>query len=192
MASQADIVDRSYPAPKSHPIVIIGAINSSYADRTRTNKDLEAGAIFAYVRHTANGLRICPTDNLAGDTEEVFLGHDGKPNLIFNSFTNIIEVDHEGISRGDVLMCRCTQNAWVQQANKIVGIVGTDELCAAIDEKAVFGRGEEVKGEAVCEGEHGGLEHFEEGGGVLIGDGLSIWENIAKVCAEGENREKIL
>lgn len=87
MAAQAAIADLAYPAPKSHPIINVGAINSSYADRTFANRDLEAGAIFAYVRITGDGLRVCPTDNLGSATDEVFLGHDGKPNLVCSSPT---------------------------------------------------------------------------------------------------------
>jgi hypothetical protein len=82
MDAQAAITDLAYPAPKSHPLVIVGAINSSCADRTFAKRDLQAGAIFAYVRGTGDGLRVCPTDNLGSETEEVFLGHDGKPNLV--------------------------------------------------------------------------------------------------------------
>lgn len=79
-------------------------------------------------------------------------------------------------------MCRCTQNTWVQHANQLVGIVGTDKICTAFDEKDVVGRsgpGRRVDAkseETVCEGECGGVEHFEDGGGVLIGEGLGGWK----------------
>jgi hypothetical protein len=109
---------------------------------------------------------------------------------IYNSFTNIIEVGHEGISKGDVLMCRCTQNSWVQRTNKIVGIVGTDKLCTAFFEKDLHGHDEAVKGESVCEGVHGGVEHFEDGGGVLIGNGLSAWEDIARAMVQEREMEE--
>ena len=103
---------------------------------------------------------------------------------IYNSFTNVIEVGEEGISKGDVLLCRCLQNTWVQQENRIKDVVGTDRLCTAFDEKRLHGSVEDVKGESVCEEDHGGVEHFEDGGGVMIGEGLGAWKEIAKAMAE--------
>jgi hypothetical protein len=190
-------------APKSHAIVPVAAQASSYDDQTSSNVSLSPGAVFAYVRSVNGCLRICPTTNLPNEVKEVFLGHDGQPNLvniscsclflaladtdsfiqIFNPFANVIEVGHEGIKEGDVLMCRCTQNTWVQHENHIVGMVGTDRICTAFDQKDIVSQGgydRELEGEGVSEGEKGGVEHVEEGGGVLIGEGLGVWKELSE------------
>jgi hypothetical protein len=93
---------------------------------------------------------------------------------IYNSFTNTLSVGHEGINKGDVLMCRCTQNAVVQTENHLLGIVGTD-ICTAFDERDVIPRSDWVgyqnKG-------LDGREHSEDGGGVLIGEDEAVWKHI--------------
>lgn len=90
-------------------------------------------------------------------------------------------------------MCRCSQNSWVQHENHLVGLVGTDKICAALDQKDVLEKGENGQS---CENPGTevntwkGIEHIEEGGGVLIGIGLGKWKEIAESMRKDTGMER--
>jgi hypothetical protein len=83
---------------------------------------------------------------------------------------NIIEVDHQGIKRGEILKCRCTANSVVQYENNIKGLT-EDKIC---DHKDLI-YGKEHQRLHGCDDtgtnnkDNESIEHVEDGGGVLVG-----------------------
>lgn len=68
--------------PSMHEIVPVASKTSFYVDETRSAVDLNPGDIFAELHLIDGRLKICPTTNLPLDVEEVFLCHDGQPNVV--------------------------------------------------------------------------------------------------------------
>lgn len=74
----------SPPVPsKLHTIVLVAGQAPSYADQTRSNVTLPASSIFAYLHQLEGCMKICPTNNLPSEVDDVFLGHDGQPNIVY-------------------------------------------------------------------------------------------------------------
>jgi hypothetical protein len=66
-------------------------------------------------------------------------------------------------------------NAWVRQENRLIGSVGHGRICGAFDREAL----RFTSSNDGYDGKDEGVEHSEDGGGVLVGLCIASWEELA-------------